>query len=211
MTRLSAVTLLAFAFVVPAFGQQTNPANPAPGNPGGMPPQTREAKPGVPAQHETNQADRAFISAATTGGLGEVAAARLATEKAADPNVKEFAQRMIHDHGAANDKLAALAKADGISLPNRLDDEHSTMRDELEQASGTQFDRIYIEGQIIDHQKTAQLLEYEIGSGENTELKKFASDVLPIVFGHLFMAQTIAAETSQAAEVAPQQQSGAKQ
>ncbi len=68
------------------------------------------------------------------------------------------------------------------------------MRAKLESASGVQFDLAYIQGQIIDHQKTAQLLEYEIGSGENAELKDFASDLLPTVLDHLRVAQEIASE-----------------
>ncbi|HKU08751.1 MAG TPA: DUF4142 domain-containing protein, partial [Bradyrhizobium sp.] len=50
---------------------------------------------------------------------------------------------------------------------------------------------MYIRGQIIDHQQTAQLLEYEIGSGQDEQLKSFASQVLPIVMQHLEMAQSI--------------------
>jgi len=192
--------LIALMLVAPAFGQQTNPASPAPGNPAGTLPGTKDSAPGVPAPGQTNQADRAFVQAAAIGGLAEVEAAKLATQKGAKREIKEFAQRMIHDHGAAIDRLSMLAKAEGIQLPDGLDDEHSAMRDQLEQATGMQFDRTYIHGQIVDHQKTAQLLEYEIGSGDNAELKKFASDILPTVFDHLRMAQSIAAEIPIGAE-----------
>jgi putative membrane protein len=64
-------------------------------------------------------------------------------------------------------------------------------------------DRIYIQGQITNHQRTAQLLLYVIGSGQNAELKKFASDLLPIVYGHLRMAQTIAEAIARQASSAP--------
>ncbi|PAP99788.1 hypothetical protein CIT25_23255 [Mesorhizobium mediterraneum] len=33
------------------------------------------------------------------------------------------------------------------------------------------FDLAYISGQITDHQRTAQLLEWEIGSGQDTDLQ----------------------------------------
>ena len=51
-----------------------------------------------------------------------------------------------------------------------------------------------VRGQVADHQKAAQLLEYEIGSGQDVELKTFASDILSIVIQHLQMAQDIQAE-----------------
>jgi putative membrane protein len=49
---------------------------------------------------------------------------------------------------------------------------------------------------VTDHQKTAQLLEWEIGSGENAELQKFASDILPIVLEHSEMARRLKAKLS---------------
>ena len=42
--------------------------------------------------------------------------------------------------------------------------------------------------------ETAQLLEQEIRSGQDVELKSFASEILPVVLGHLEMAQSIEAE-----------------
>jgi putative membrane protein len=203
MIRLPALILFTLAFLAPAFGQSASPASPAPGNPGGMAPGTRESAPGVPASHQTNQPDRAFIHAAALGGLAEVELGNLAARKGSSRPVKEFAQRMIRDHSAANDKLSALAKTDGIPLPNGLDEEHKAMRGRIEQSSGMEFDRAYIQNQIIDHQKTAQLLEYEIGSGENAAAKDFASDLLPNVLDHLRAAQTIAAELYQTAAAPP--------
>jgi putative membrane protein len=195
MIRLFAFASIALALVAPAaFGQSTNPASPAPGNPGGMPPGTRQSIPGVPAPHQTNQADRAFVHAATVGGLAEVELGRLAAQKASNRTVKEFAERMVRDHGAANDRLSTLVKADKSAPSDKLDEEHQAMRARLEQSSGAQFDNAYMQGQVTEHQKTAQLLEYEIGSGGNAELKEFASDLLPTVLAHLRMAQAIASE-----------------
>jgi putative membrane protein len=197
---LSLAGVVVVALMAPALGQSKNRVGQAPGNPAGMPPGTVESAPGAPAQRQINQSDRTFIHAAATGGLAEVDFGKLAAQKGAGRAVKEFAQRMVRDHGAANDRLAGLAKADGIVLPDQLDGEHRAMRAQLEQLSGARFDQAYIQGQLTDHQKTAQLLEYEIGSGENADLKAFASDTLPTVLEHLRMGQGIAAEMNQQAE-----------
>jgi putative membrane protein len=203
VTRLSISTLLAVGVLAPAFGQTPNPA---PGNPAGMPPQTREAAPGVPAARETNQADRTFVREGAIGGLAEVELGKLAEQQASNRSVKEFAQRMIRDHGAANEKLAAAAKADRIALPDNLDQEHQALRTRLGQSRGTQFDQAYLQAQVIDHQKTAQLLQYEVGSGENAELKQLASDLLPVVLDHLRTAKAIAAELYKSADASPREQ-----
>jgi putative membrane protein len=57
----------------------------------------------------------------------------------------------------------------------------------------------YIKDQIVDHQKTALLLEWEINSGEDAQLQRFAADTLPDVLHHLQAAQTIHAELTGAA------------
>jgi putative membrane protein len=108
--------------------------------------------------------------------------------------VQEFARRMVNDHIKANDRLIGLAKKDGIVVPDKLDQEHKLMRDRLNAANGAEFDLVYIAGQVADHQKAAQLLEHEIGSGQDVELISFASETLPVVLEHLRGAQEIQAE-----------------
>ena len=101
---------------------------------------------------------------------------------------------MIEDHGQANERLISIAKEAGIPVPDDLDQEHKAMRDALQAMSGPGFDLTYIQGQVADHQKTAQLLEHEIGSGQQVELKNFAAETLPIVLAHLRSAQELQAE-----------------
>jgi len=182
MTRLLATTSLLVTLVsTPALAQFGNSAFAAPDTP-----YTQNQ------MHLTNTSDQVFILEATKGGLAEVEFGKLAEQKGGDDLVKKFARRMIEDHTKANQKLATLAEADGIKLPTGLDPEHAAMREDLQKLSGMAFDRAYIMGQITDHQKTVQLFEYEINSGQNGDLKMFASETLPIILRHLQMAQNIA-------------------
>ena len=84
-----------------------------------------------------------------------------------------------------------LAQAANLPQPGEPDEEHKTMRSQLEKLSGADFDLAYIRGQVADHQKTAQLLEWEIGFGQDPQLKAFASEILPVVLRHLQMAANI--------------------
>jgi putative membrane protein len=191
--------LLLSAIAAPALAAPQNPAAPAPGNPAVTSPRGREMGPGAPGPAEVNNPDRSFARAAAAGGLAEVDFGRLAEKKASAQPVKEFGQLMIRDYGPANGRLANLAKAQVLSLPGALDREDQLLRGNLEKTSGAQFDDLYIGAEIAAHQKMAQLLEYEIGSGQNSELKAFASDLLPLVLQHLRTAQSIwAARTGEA-------------
>ena len=174
IATLSSIVLLLTA---PAWAQEGNPAGMTPGTP-----------------QQPNNADRLFVRGAALGGMAEVEFGDLAKQKAQSDAVAEFAALMVEDHSDANDRLIGLANEDGIAVPDALDPKHEAMLDQLEKMSGAAFDSAYIRGQVADHQKAAQLLEHEIGSGQDVELKRFASDILPIVLQHLQMAQDIQAE-----------------
>jgi putative membrane protein len=178
MRLLATISLMLVLLAMPASAQS--------GNPAGMTPGTGPQQP--------NNPDRLFVRAAALGGMAEIELGELARQKAQSEAVKDFARRMVEDHGKANDRLISLAKEDGIAVPDELDQEHKATRERLEAMSGAEFDRAYLQGQVVDHQKTAQLLEYEIGSGQDADLKSFAAEILPIVLQHLRAAQTLQAE-----------------
>lgn len=164
------------------------------GNPAGMAPDTRMEAPGKPAPNQTNYQDRLFAHLASSGGMAEVEFGRLAAEKAANTRVKEFAQRMVEDHGKANDTLKGLADKSKIPLPDELGPDHQKQRAELEKLEGAAFDLAYMQGQVVEHQKTVQLLAWEIDSGQDAEIQRFAAATLPTVMRHLEMARDLVAE-----------------
>jgi putative membrane protein len=160
------------------------------GNPGGMAPDTPGIDAGKPQPH-ANTADLTFLKQAALGGRAEVETANMAEQRALSADVKTFAKRMLSDHGKANEELMPLAKSNALSLPRELDKDHVVMRNELSSLRGDAFDRAYLRAQIMDHQKTAQLLEYEIGAGQNAKVIAFAQNQLPTVLDHLEHAQRL--------------------
>jgi putative membrane protein len=181
----AAFSLIAFLAAASASAQTGT------GNPAGMAPGTPQAAPGMPAPNQPNQNDRLFVYEATIGGKAEVEFGQLAEQKGRAQAVKDFGHQMVADHGQANQRLAQLAQAANIPQPGDLDEEHKAMRAQLNKLSGVDFDLAYIRGQIADHQKTAQLFEWQIGSGQDPQLKDFASQSLPIVLRHLQLATAI--------------------
>ena len=166
------------------------------GNPAGMMPGTAQKEPGVPAPHQANTQDRLFAMLVAAGGLAEVDMGKVAEQKGESNAVKDFGRRMVQDHSKANDQLASLAKQAGIPLPTEPDPEHKAKRVEFEKLSGMQFDLAYLRGQVVDHQKTATLLQWEIGFGQDGDLQQFAVATLPVVLMHLQMAQNVLTQLS---------------
>jgi putative membrane protein len=159
------------------------------GNPGGLSPDTPRLESGNPAPDHSNTQDKLFVREAALGGRAEVDLGKLAQSKASAEPVRSFAKRMVDDHGKSNEQLMKLARGVNTQLPKELDPEHKTVRTELDRASGANFDRAYLASQIQDHQRTANLLQYEISYGQNEGLKKYAADTLPAVLEHLEMAK----------------------
>lgn len=153
----------------------------------------------MPAATQPNVVDRNFARAAAAGGSAEVQLGRLANQKGKSSVARQFAQRMVDDHSKANNRLEELAAAANIPLPKALDAEDKAMRERLDKTQGDDFDRDYIRGQITAHQETAQLFEHEIGSGQDMQLKNFASQTLPVIMQHLEMAQAINVQLTGAA------------
>jgi putative membrane protein len=148
----------------------------------------------VAANAAVSAQDKIFVQQAAVGGLAEVQEGQLAVAQGASATVKRFGQQMIDQHTANNQALAALAKAKGISVPATPDATHAADAATLKSTTGAAFDTAYIAGQVTGHKKMELLMETEIQSGSDTDLKAFAEKTLPVVQGHLKMAQQLQAQ-----------------
>ncbi len=137
--------------------------------------------------------DESFFKNAAEGGIAEVTAGQMAQTKGASQSVKDFGAMMVKDHSAANQKLASIAAAQGVKLPDSPGIMQQAEGKELKMKSGESFDKSYIKGQIKAHQETVELFQKEIASGKNPQAQQFASATLPTIQAHLAKINQIAA------------------
>ncbi|MGC4113328.1 MAG: DUF4142 domain-containing protein [Myxococcales bacterium] len=147
------------------------------------------------APAKPNAADRKFVQEAAEGGLLEVQLGHLAVQKAADPQVKEFGERMVTDHSKANDQLLSVASQLGITLPTKPSKEGQKAYDQLDKLSGTAFDRQYAATMVQDHTKDVKAFTKQAQTGKNPDIRKFAATTLPVLQEHLKMAKELEAKT----------------
>lgn len=133
--------------------------------------------------------DRKFVEDAAKGGLAEVQLGQLAAQKAQSPEVKQFGQKMVDDHGKANDKLKQIASSKGVDLPADLDRSARREYDKLSKMNGDDFDREYMKHMVSDHKKDVKDFADEAKSGKDADVRSFASETLPTLQQHLQMAQ----------------------
>jgi putative membrane protein len=134
--------------------------------------------------------ERKFVEKAAAHGLAEVELGKLAAQKASSSEVKQFGQRMVDDHGKANDELKQLASTKGITLPGAPDKAHQRDMDKMSKLSGEQFDREYMQHMVKDHKQDVKDFEKQSKGAKDADLKAFAAKTLPTLQEHLRMAQS---------------------
>lgn len=138
-----------------------------------------------------SSADTEFMNKAAIGGMAEVELGRLATTKAQNADVKQFAQQMMADHTRANTELKTLAGAKSVTLPTELDAKHKEGMDKLSKLSGAAFDKEYVRMMVEDHEKDVAEFQKQADSGTDADVKSFASKTLPTLKMHLEMIKGI--------------------
>jgi putative membrane protein len=135
--------------------------------------------------------DHNFLMDAAMGGMLEVELGRMATTQGASDAVKQFGQRMVDDHGKANQELMSLAQSKGITLPTEIDEKHKKDMTKLSSLSGAEFDREYGKMMVSDHRKDVSEFEKQSTRGTDADLKAFATKTLPTLKEHLKMAESL--------------------
>jgi putative membrane protein len=137
-------------------------------------------------------ADAQFVTKAAEGGQFEVEVGKLAADKASNPAVKSFAQMLVDDHGAANDKLKQIASSHNVALPASLPPDKKKEVDQLGKLSGAEFDRQFVKSVgIKDHHHDIDEFEKAAKSAKSDDVRSFAESTLPTLKKHLAAAEKL--------------------
>src|SRR3977135_4290919 len=126
-----------------------------------------------------------FATEAAQGGMTEVELGRLALQHAADSSVREFGQKMVTDHTAANAELKSIAARKKIQLPTEVSSDQKSMIEKLSKLSGAEFDKEYMSDMVKDHEEDVKDFQTQGNEGTDPDIKAFAAKTLPILQGHL--------------------------
>jgi putative membrane protein len=138
--------------------------------------------------------DKQFVMKAAQGGMAEVMLGQIAASKGTSADVRNFGNRMVSDHGKANDELKQLAQNKGLALPAEADKESRKFADRLAKVGGKDFDKEYINDMVNDHEKDVNELEKALRDAKDPDLRAWAARTLPMIQDHLKMAKDIKAK-----------------
>jgi putative membrane protein len=149
---------------------------------------------------EMTRTTKGFVTAAATSDMYEVAAGKIAAQRAQSPQVREFAEKMVKAHTMTTDKLKGIIADNNINvtLPAHVDNRRQGMLDDLRGAKPQDFDHRYIAQQIAAHKEADILMRGYAKDGDNQAIKDFAATTDQVVKMHLDMAETLDASSKSA-------------
>lgn len=139
--------------------------------------------------------DPQIAAIVVTANQVDIDAGKLATTKAQSKEVKKFAQQMVTDHTGVNDSATALAKKLKLTPENNptadsLKADGDANLAKLKGLSGKQFDRAYVDHEVVYHQNVIEALDKTIiPNAKNEELKALLVRVRPAFDAHLEQAK----------------------
>lgn len=139
--------------------------------------------------------DPEIVSLTQASDEGEIMTSKVALTKATNPDVKKYAQQMIQAHTQTISKRNALGKAQNLKpaagAKDSIGDAGKKMVAMLQAAPKAAFDTAYINGQVLSHTNTLQMVQKAEGAAQNAALKQMLQQVTPDIQHHLDEAKTL--------------------
>jgi putative membrane protein len=129
----------------------------------------------LPKARAASDDDKKFLATAAQSDQNEIGLSKLAVEKATNPDVKSFAQKMVSEHEKMSASMKPFATSWAVTPPSGLDDDHQKLFDKLQGMSGNDFDKDYMSQMVADH---AKALDAFTSEAKSTKDVKFRSAVL---------------------------------
>src|SRR5437763_8616452 len=136
---------------------------------------------------------------AVTADNVDIDAGKLASTKATNPKVKEFAELMVKDHTSVNAQATALAKKLNVTpepsaTSKSLKQGGETTMAKLKGMSGAAFDKAYVDNEVAYHEQVLGAVDKVlIPNTKNAELKSLLESARPVFASHLNHAKELQA------------------
>ena len=138
-----------------------------------------------------NRSERNFLKDAAADGIYEVEAARIASERAQDPAVKSFAEKLVKEHSEANDQLRNLASSRNVDLPSEPGMMQRHTLSSLRKDKVSDLDRDFVKKMTKDHEADIKQFEKMSRDAKDPDVRAWAEKMLPTLRDHLADAQRL--------------------
>ncbi|MBR0664480.1 DUF4142 domain-containing protein [Roseomonas hellenica] len=129
---------------------------------------------------------------ALSAGAFSMQSSELAKTRATSPALKQFAELESEEQRAVMQALQIV----GVPLPSavQLPAEKAEMLRRLQAASGAEFDRMYLAGQVAGHQELLQLHIAAAGNSPTPGERAISTVAVPAIRSHMAWLQGVQAQ-----------------
>lgn len=157
---------------------------------------SRRAEEQRAAEVPQNLSEDELVAALHRVHAAELGEAELARDRASSSEVQRFAERMITDHTQLRDQLNQAVTELGLQrqegqATERLQREATERMNQLREASEPEFDRVYIGTQVRAHQNAIDILDANVPTIDDPQLRDVVEDQRRVLQEHLRLAEQI--------------------
>lgn len=135
-----------------------------------------------------------FLRSAASGGEMEIELGRIAAQRSEVPRVRGLGERMVEDHTKVSQDLRAVARRQGLMLPQPMNPEHQGEFQRIASLRGRDFDEAYVRHMLTAHERGVAEFERMARDAEEPEVRAFAQRTVPTLREHLERIRQIATE-----------------
>ena len=135
--------------------------------------------------------DPVFLIDAGSSNILEIQVGQLAAQKAANPDVRKFAQTVVAIHTQNDQELKTLAGELNATLPTTMLPVHQHLADRMLDKTGKSFDESYMDLMEKAHKLDIAMFEVKSKKAENPAVKSFATRNLPLLHSRRALADKI--------------------
>lgn len=133
---------------------------------------------------QPSQQDTQYLQALHQVNLFEITAGGLAEQKGQNQGVKDLGARLKTDHTQLDQTVQQTASQLGVALPSEPTADQQSVIDQLNNASGEEFDRLWVTSELAGHLQAIQASQTEISQGSEQSVVQLAQTALPTLQAH---------------------------
>jgi putative membrane protein len=149
------------------------------------------------------KADSRLIRNFAADNMLEATLGKLAEQKAENPAVKQFGQRMDTDHNKIQNDWVDMATKNGLTAKYGMGQRHRAKLARLQKLSGKAFDKAYMTQAIQDHKDDIDYFQREGQAAHSSQVRDLVASTLPTLQDHFKQAKEVGAQVGADTTAAP--------
>ena len=147
------------------------------------------------AQESGSGSPREFAQAAASSDQFEILEAQAVLGQSRNPEVREFAARILQDHQQLSQAVREAAVRAGLEPPQMaMTADQAQWLGALQSAGGPEFDGLFLRQQTLAHRSALAVDQRYATAGQDPGLRQWARDAIPKLSSHAAMASGIEAK-----------------